>query len=309
MRAILFINPKNKQARDLGNELLRELNSRKIEADCFSFKGKFKASLRSGFDLAISLGGDGTVLYAARALAPFGAPIFPVNLGTFGFIAGIQPSQWREVLGQWLRGEAVISRRLMLDIRVERRGKEVFQSSCLNDVVISASGIAKIIRLRVFYCGINRDEINKLGFYRSDGLIVSTPTGSTAYSAAAGGPVVDPELEVLIVNPICPLTFSDRPLVLPADETVLVEVEQEQRSDVLLTVDGQLTEKLKSGDRIYLKKAPYPCLLIASGRAQYYQALRKKFSWATGASAAEENRIEQDQDTGGRFVTHPAETK
>ena len=283
MRVILFINPKNKQALALGDEFRKELDSRGIGADIFSFKGKLKAFSKEEYDLAVSLGGDGTVLYAARALAPFGVPVFPVNLGTFGFIAGIQPSHWREVLGKWLEGKAAISSRLMLYIRVERGDKEIFKACCLNDVVVSASGIAKIIRLNVLYCGSGRRDTFQLGSYRSDGLIVSTPTGSTAYSAAAGGPVVDPELEALIINPICPFTFSTRPLLLPADETILVEVEKEQRSDVLLTVDGQLTEKLKIGDRIYFKKAPYHCLLIESGRTKFFQTLQKKFLWPAGS--------------------------
>ena len=281
MRAILFINPRKKDAMDMGDEIAKELNSLGIEADIFSFSGKLEISAESGYDLALSLGGDGTVLYTARAVSPLGIPILPVNFGTFGFIAGVQPFEWRELLGRWLSlhkagRNAHFSRRLMLDMRVEREGGEVFRACCLNDVVVSASGIAKTIRLRVFYGEAGRISFLKLGSYRSDGIIVSTPTGSTAYSAAAGGPIVDPELEALIVNPICPFTFSNRPLVLPGGETVLVEVE-EQRSDVLLTVDGQETEKLKSGDRIFLNKAPYPCLLIASGRTHFYETLRTKF--------------------------------
>jgi NAD+ kinase len=150
-------------------------------------------------------------------------------------------------------------------------------------VVIAASGIAKVISLRVSYSESDCDGFMKLGLYRCDGLIVSTPTGSTAHSVAAGGPILDPELEALILNPICPFTLSHRPMVLPARDTILVEVEEKQRSGVLLTVDGQVTEKLKSGDKVYIKKAPYQCLLIASGRTVFYQALRTKLAWAGGA--------------------------
>ena len=290
-RAILFINPKKKQVRDLGNEIIKELSSLKITADTFSFKGKPGFDTEAGYDVAISLGGDGTVLSAARTMSPLGIPIFPVNFGTFGFIAGVQPHEWKEVFGRWLQlheagGKVSMSRRLMLDISVERDGSEVLNGCCLNDVVISATGIAKIINLRVSYSETGRSSFLKLGQYRSDGLIVSTPTGSTAYSAAAGGPIVDPELEALILNPICPFTLSNRPMVLPANETVLVEVEEEQRSGVLLTVDGQVTEKLKSGDRIFLRKAPYHCLLIASGRRGFYQSLRTKLGWAGGGNNA-----------------------
>lgn len=281
-RAILFINLKKKYARKLGDEVREELASLNITTDIFSFKGKPGFNTEEGYDIAFSLGGDGTVLSAARTMSPLGVPIFPVNLGTFGFIAGVHPAEWKEVFCRWLDGKAPFSRRLMLGITVERGGAEVLRGCCLNDMVISASGIAKIITLRVSYSESGGAGFKKLGQYRSDGLIVSTPTGSTAYSVAAGGPIVDPELEALILNPICPFTLSHRSMVLPAGETLLVEVGEEQRSGVLLTVDGQVTEKLKPADKIYLKKAPYFCMLIASGRANFYQALRTKLAWAGG---------------------------
>jgi NAD+ kinase len=283
-RVILFINPKKEHAGKLGEEILSELSSLNIQADVFSSKGKPDFNTKAGYDAALSLGGDGTVLSAARAISPLGVPILPVNFGTFGFIAGVQPLEWREIFNRWLAGKASLSRRLMLEISVERGGAEVLRGCCLNDVVISATGIAKIINLCVWYSETGRSGFMKLGHYRSDGLIVSTPTGSTAYSASAGGPIVDPELEVLILNPICPFTLSNRPMVLPAGETVLAEVGEDQRSGVLLTVDGQVTEKLKSGDRIFLKKAPYHCLLIASDRKGFYQSLRTKLGWTGGGN-------------------------
>ena len=289
-RVILFVNREKNLARDLENEIRAELTSLNIEADTFSFKGKADFNTKAGYDIAISLGGDGTVLTVARTISPLGVPIFPVNFGTFGFIAGVQPLEWRDIFNKWLQGKAPLSRRLMLEIAVEREGVEVLRGCCLNDVVVSASGIAKIINLRVSYSETGRTGFTKLGQYRSDGLIVSTPTGSTAYSVSAGGPIVDPELEALILNPICPFTLSHRPMVLPAGETVLIEVEKEQRSGVLLTVDGQVTERLKSRDRIYLKKAPYHCLLINSGRKGFYQTLRTKLAW-TGGGEDEENEV------------------
>jgi len=286
-KVILFINSKNKNARNLGKEIIRELSDLKIKADVFSSRGESAFSTRTGYDLAITLGGDGTVLSAARTMSPLGVPIFPVNFGTFGFIAGIQPAEWRDVFRRWLGGKASLSRRLMLEINAERGKADkavILHGCCLNDVVISATGIAKIIKLCVSYSDSGMSGFVKLGHYRSDGLIVSTPTGSTAYSASAGGPIVDPELEALMLNPICPFTLSNRPMVLPAEETLLVEVEEDQRSRVLLTVDGQVTEKLKSGDRIYLKKAPYHCLLIESGRIGFYQSIITKLGWTGGVN-------------------------
>jgi NAD+ kinase len=276
-RAILFINPKNNlkkaHAQALAEAIRSELDRRNIPCGAFSFDRNSGFVAGAGYGLAFSLGGDGTVLYAARTMAPLGVPVFPVNLGTLGFIAAIHAEEWLEVFESWLQGTADLSPRLMLNAAVQRKGREVFREICLNDVVISASGIARIIRLRVMSADMS------LGEYRSDGLIVATPTGSTAYSVAAGGPILDPELEALIINPICPFTLSHRPMVLPAGETVTVEVGAEQRSGVLLTVDGQVTEALEPGDKILIAKAPRPALLVASGRGSFYQALSTKLSW------------------------------
>jgi NAD+ kinase len=279
-RAILLVNPQKGHARKLGNEILKEFLSMNIEADIYSIKEKPVISHEKKYNVSIVLGGDGTVLSAARAVSPFGIPIFPINLGTFGFIAEVQPLEWRAVFDRWMAGKESVSRRLMLDVSVKRDGRKIFQKCCLNDVIISSSGIAKIINLRLFSSEEGTETDLNLGSYRSDGLIVATPTGSTAYSAAAGGPVVDPELEALIISPICPFMLTNRPLVLPASGTVIAEVADEQQSEVILTLDGQVKERLKKGDRILIEKAPYSCFLIASSRSGFYAALRKKLSWA-----------------------------
>ena len=286
-RAIMFVNDRKKDARSLGEEIKKEFVKRKIKIDTFSSKGKPDFHTETGYDIAISLGGDGTVLAAARAMSPLEVPIFPVNLGTFGFIASIQAYEWMEKMEDWIDGKLSHSKRLMLEICVKRGGEEVLRGCCLNDVVISSSGIAKIINLRVSYYDASLKKILNLGSYRSDGLIVATPTGSTAYSAASAGPIVDPELEAIILNPICPFILSSRPMVLPAEEIVQVEVEKEQQSGVILTVDGQVTEKLKGNDKVFLKKAPYHCLLAASGREGFYKTLGTKFLWTAGGDDKE----------------------
>jgi len=280
-KAILLVNPQKGHARKLGNEILKELLSMNIEADIYSInKEKPLISPDKKYSVAVVLGGDGTVLSAARAVSPLGIPIFPVNLGTFGFIAEVHPLEWRAVFDRWLEGKVSVSRRLMLDVSVEKGGRKIFQECCLNDVIISSSSIAKIINLRLFNSEEGLKTDLKLGSYRSDGLIIATPTGSTAYSTAVGGPVVDPELEALILSPICPFMLTNRPLVLPAAGKVIVEMADEQQSGVILTLDGQVKEKIKKGDRIFIKKAPYSCFLIASSRIGFYTALRKKLSWA-----------------------------
>jgi NAD+ kinase len=279
-RVFLFINLRKNDAGLLAEQIRKVLEGRHIEVQSFSPENGSGPDLQGVYDLAFSLGGDGTVLYAARAMAPLGVPIIPVNLGTLGFIAEATPKDWAAVLDQWIAGTAGLSRRLMLEIGVERQGAVVKNAACLNDTVISASGIAKLIRLQVLSEPLPSQGFIRLGQYRSDGLIVATPTGSTAYSMAAGGPILDPELEALIINPVCPFTLSHRPLVLPSREPVIVKIEEEQRSGVLLTVDGQITETLEPGDKILIRQAPYQAELIYSERNAFYRALNAKLNWS-----------------------------
>jgi NAD+ kinase len=282
-KILLLVNLRKTAARLLADEMAGEFCRRNVQVAVFTFNNGAGFKQEDGFDIAFSLGGDGTVLSAARLVAPLGVPILPINFGTLGFIAAVPPDEWEEVFGRWVRGDVGISQRLMLEFSLERRGTEIARGSCLNDVVISASGMAKVIRLQVetmFSKGAIR-----LGHYRSDGLIVATPTGSTAYSVAAGGPILDPEIEAIIINPICPFTLSNRPVVVPAHETVVVEVEAEQRSGILLTIDGQVTEALEPNDRIYIRRSPYSARLIAADRKEFYKVLRTKLSWSGGPDA------------------------
>jgi NAD+ kinase len=280
---LLIINLLKEYSRDWGKKIEAELRSRDIQTHSFFFDGQGDFKADGEYDCCFSLGGDGTVLYAARTLAPLGVPILPVNLGSLGFIAAVHPEEWVQVFDAWLRGEVAVSRRLMLDIRVERQGKTIKRETCLNDAVISALGIARLIGLGVESLGEPGSSPIRLGHYRSDGLIVATPTGSTAYSVAAGGPILDPELAAVIINPVCPFTLSNRPMVVPAHETVIVEVESEQRSGIILTIDGQVAESLEPQDRIYLRRSPRDALLIASDREGFYNALRTKLNWSGGS--------------------------
>jgi NAD+ kinase len=286
-RALLFVNLHKSNAQGLADEIGEELKRNHIEACSFKFADNTDTDIKSHtqdhFDLAFSLGGDGTVLYAARAMSPLGTPILPINLGTLGFIAAVYPDEWRLVFNQWLEGKGRVSRRLMLEVSVERHGRIAAQGYCLNDAVISSSGIARIIGLHV------ESEYIRIGKYRSDGLIVATPTGSTAYSASAGGPILDPEMEALIINPICPFTLSNRPIVVPAKEAVIVKVEKEQRSGILLTLDGQVTEPLEPDDCVHIRQAPHDARLIGSDRSEFYKALCTKLSWPGSSTEARED--------------------
>jgi NAD+ kinase len=289
-RALLFVNIHKKDAMALAEKICADLEGRGVKTCSFTFADRGNFTGEDVYDIAFSLGGDGTVLYTARAMASLGVPIIPVNIGTLGFIAAVQPAHWETALKQWEDGIAPVSRRFMLDVTVERRGERLMLGACLNDAVISALGIAKVIRLNVESAippaPAERDggELIRLGEYRSDGLIVATPTGSTGYSVAAGGPILEPEMEAIIINPICPFTLSNRPIVLSPRETVIVTVDDEQRSGVLLTIDGQVTEPLEPGDRIYISQAPFYAMLVASGRRAFYNALRTKLAWSSPGS-------------------------
>jgi NAD+ kinase len=299
VKAFLIVNRHQAHTSVLAADMSGRLRAEgvKTETRYFDFhKGALSEEERHGLvgqsppEIVFSIGGDGTVLFAAREFAPHNVPILPIHMGTTGFMAAADGATWFPVFQRWVKGEAPLSRRMMLQVRVERQGETVFKACTLNDAVISSEGIAKVIRLNVRGrigpdgkegAGGAISDVN-LGSFRSDGLIASTATGSTAYSAAAGGPILDPEMEAIIINPISPFTLANRPIVTPPTERVTVEVEAEQRSGVLLTIDGQLTEKLLPLDRIIIKKARYKATLIGSGREVFYRALRGKLGWSGG---------------------------
>jgi NAD+ kinase len=295
-KAVLFVNLHKKNAPDAAVKIKGELEKRGIEAAVFSFGGKPQKPPEGNWDIAFSLGGDGTVLYTARCLAPLGVPILPVNLGTLGFVAEVDIENWLDVFLQYEKGEITPSRRCMLEVSVERDSKAVMTNFCLNDTVISATGIAKLIKLDVNLesnsggettgCAVGTNVgFTELGSYRCDGLIIATPTGSTAYSMAAGGPILDPEMEAVILNPICPFALSNRPFVLPSRRGIVITVAREQRSGVLLTVDGQDTFNLECVDKVYIREASRKTLLIFADRRAYYSALRTKLFWSGDSHA------------------------
>jgi NAD+ kinase len=286
-RILLFVNPHKDKASMIALAVADELHNHHIKSDFFSFKDSPPAEVKEKYDAAFSLGGDGTALYAARMAAPHGIPIFPMNIGTVGFLASIQPEEWKRVFERLLNGDVSYSERIMLEVTVERKGRVLERCSCLNDAVVSGSGMAKIVKLCVKalekWEKTGKNEEIPLGAYRSDGLIAATPTGSTAYSVAAGGPILDPEMDAVIINPICPFTLSNRPLVLASFEAVVIEVEAEQRSGVVLTMDGQVTVDLQPEDRVIIRRTPYRAKLITAGHSRgkegFFRALRAKLAW------------------------------
>ena len=251
---------------------------RLIEAE-FADGLKPAVALPDQVDLAVSFGGDGTLLSCTRLLAGSNVPILPVNLGTVGFITEISADEWQQAYHAYVNGTLGISTRIMLETRITRAGGPGGNRTepgvdALNDTVIAAHGRSRIIRLRVYLFG------TAVANYRADGMIVATPTGSTAYSMAAGGPILHPEMDAFAVTPICPFTLSNRPLVVPADCPVEVEIESGQRTEISLTVDGVEVAQLRTGDRIAFSRSVNRTHIIRSGERNFYQVLRAKLDWA-----------------------------
>jgi len=283
-KAILVVNLLKENARAAAEEIRAELEDRGTAVTIFAVNEQSGSVPGDGrdcaWDIAFSLGGDGTVLYTARHFAPAGTPILPIHLGTLGFLAGVERHEWLSVYEKWLNDTALVSSRCMLGLAVYREGTIVFNNACLNDTVISSAGKARLIRLRLA-TELASGECADLGCYRCDGLIMATPTGSTAYSMAAGGPILDPEMEAVVVSPVCPFTLSNRPLVLPSRQTLRVTVEKEQRSGIILTVDGQDAFELQPEDTVTIDHFPHYARLITAGRSSYYLALQEKLGWGT----------------------------
>ncbi|WP_020612509.1 NAD(+)/NADH kinase [Sediminispirochaeta bajacaliforniensis] len=278
-KVLIIANLQKPAAAVLMDEIALFLQEQGIDAIPFGFFGKPEDISTEGVDFAFSLGGDGTVLYAARLLDNLGVPILAVNLGNFGFLTEISSCEWREVFEGYRQGGLGLSRRVMLKVIVERGGKRIMTFSGLNDAVISANGMSKVVELDL------RLNHNELGSYRADGVIVATPTGSTAYSVAAGGPILDPEMEALIINPICPFTLSNRPLVVSGNDVAQINVKKDQRTDIILSIDGQEVFPLQGGDLVFFEKSHSKALLVRSDRRNFFEVLRSKLNWSGGSDA------------------------
>jgi len=232
-----------------------------------------RRELAEKVDLVIVLGGDGTLLAVARALGDCEVPILGVNLGTLGYLAEISQSELFETLGRVLADEFRTESRMRLDVRVERDGEEVGRYLALNEAVISNVALSRMVDLET------RADGALVATYHADGLIAATPTGSTAYSLSAGGPLLLPTAETMVLTPICPHTLTQRPLVLPPTCHVTISVKAAHGGNVQLTVDGQVGRELRECDVVGVRRAEHPARFLVPPDRNRFEVMRAKLGW------------------------------
>ncbi len=264
-------------------EILKELLPWLLQRGCEVFvaretavhldiRGYDRKEIPALVEAVLVLGGDGTMLSVNRLVADRGIPVLGVNLGSLGFLTEVKKENIYTAIEKMLSGTCRVEERLMLKATVRRSGEPVEEYRVLNDVVINKGALARIVDLET--C-VDKFYVTT---FKADGLIISTPTGSTAYSLSAGGPVLYPTLDSIVLTPICPHTLTNRPIVLP--DTVLIEVRLISLSeDVFLTLDGQVGSSLHPDDIIEIRKAEYKARHLVPGDQGYFDVLRTKLKW------------------------------
>ncbi len=228
----------------------------------------------SELDLLITFGGDGTLLRGARMVASRGVPILGVNLGRVGFLTSTGPDGLEESLAAIRSGDYRLENRSALDTCIQdETGAERAAAVALNDIVVHKEGVARVVRVTVW---IDDEEV---GVYSADGVIVSTPTGSTAYTLSAGGPIIMPDVDALTITAICPHTLAVRPLVVSGNAVITLQQAKPWRDEVLVSYDGQVEATLKSRERVVVRRAPDSVKLVRFGRKGYFAGVRQKLQW------------------------------
>lgn len=278
----LIVNYKKEKTRETACRIIDWLNSKKLKVCIEGNKGKEigmeelncpTEKFLKNVDLIVSLGGDGTLLRAARLAATKDIPVFGVNLGGLGFLTQVGIDSLEKSLEKLHQGRYFLDERMMLNCTVKRREEEIKKFTALNDVVIGKGAFARIICLATY---VNNDYVIT---YSADGLVVSTSTGSTAYSLSAGGPIVNPNINSIILTPICPHTLSARPLIIGENDQVKVKLESSEEK-VMVTIDGQEGFVLKPKDEVIIKKSVHKTHLITFKEKSFYAILREKLRWS-----------------------------
>lgn len=274
-------------AKELAVKISKYLSNKNFKPITYNYNGYNglyveRELLETDFDFVISLGGDGNVLFASRLAAPKKIPVVPINFGQFGFIANIEPKDWQVSLDNFLAGKEDAHFRMLLEIQLIRQGKCLAKYSALNDAVISGYGVPKLTTVELFY------NKNPLGKFRADGVIVSTPTGSTGYAVASGGPILDPSMSAFVVSPVAPFTLSNRPIVLPATGMISLKVVPQRQKKFILSVDGQESKNLEIYDEVVIRQSENKVNLIGCSQEHFYRVLRAKLGWS-GSFSINEN--------------------
>lgn len=228
--------------------------------------------LASSVDLILVLGGDGTMIAAARMIGDTEVPVIGVNYGGLGYLAEFPIEELFAALESILAGQYKLQKRVMLAVELWRGAELLTRNRVLNDVVVNKSALARIIEIEAY---LDDQFVN---MFRADGLIVATPTGSTAYNLSAGGPVIYPSMNAVVITPICPFTLSNRPIVVPDDSKIEVRLITD-KEDVALTLDGQVGFPLAAGDRIVIRKSRTTFNLVQPPNRNYFDVLRDKLKW------------------------------
>lgn len=239
------------------------------------WNGKSSSSAPADLAFVLVLGGDGTFLSAVRWIGEQPIPILGVKFGEVGFLAAVAEAQMSEVVQRLLSDGFTTGDRMRLQVEVERGGRRVARETVLNDLVINKGALARLASIETFIDG------HYLTTYRADGLIVATPTGSTAYSLAAGGPVLHPRVPGIILTPICPFTLTNRPLIVPDGVDIEIRLAK-GASDIALTFDGQVGLAIDERDRIRVHQSPQPLRMIEIPGRQYFDVLKTKLRWSGG---------------------------
>ena len=281
MRSVgLFVKWHQQDAVRLAGEVAEWLAARGIEvlvdetlaADLPAARSCPAAAIAAEVDLFIVLGGDGTLLSVSRLVEERRTPILGINLGSLGFLTEVTRDETIPVLERLLAGELEVSERLRLDVTIRRDGVEVARYRVLNDLVINKGALARIIDMEAWV------DDTYLTTFKADGLIVATPTGSTAYNLSAGGPIISPTLHCLVISPICPHMLTNRPIIVSDEALIRIQVKF-QDEEVALTADGQVGMPLHGGDVVEIRRSPHPTMLVISPTKDYFQILRTKLRW------------------------------
>ena len=230
-----------------------------------------RTEIPSEVDLIVVLGGDGTLLSMARSVGGLGVPLLGVNLGGLGFLTATTTDETLPAVDAYLKGGMTVEDRMMLEARVMRAGQHVFEQAALNDVVITKSAMSRIINLNVSVEGQTATA------YRADGLIISTPTGSTAYCLSAGGPILFPTMDAIVLVPIASHTLTNRPIVLPGSHRISVTLQTAQ--EVMLTLDGQVGFELRDHDVVEVSQSRARVRLVRFAERHFFSVLRTKLKW------------------------------